>query len=122
MDETPLAFRSDPREQPELELRVNFGMFAGRQVTLAELDDLARDLLDVLARVSVVSLDRHEFGDGGEAAVHQVKVEAASADAHEPDPELGDRLLALVDAWARRTIEFRHVESAEIDALPEPTA
>ena len=96
-------------------------MFAGRDVTNAEIDDLARELLGVLRRVSIVSLRRHEVDGDVEAAIHQVKVEASSADARRLGVELEPRLLELVDAWARRAIEHRHVELAEVDALPEPT-
>ena len=122
MHETPLTFLPDQREAPELEIRVNFGMFAGRDVTNAEIDDLARDLLGVLRRVSIVSLRRHEVDGEVEAAIHQVKVEASPADALEPGSDLEGKLLELVDRWARRAIEHRHVELAEIDALPEPAA
>jgi hypothetical protein len=121
VDQTALTFVPDPRESPELEIRVNFGMFAGRDVTNAEIDDLARELLGVLRRVSIVSLRRHEVDGDVEAAIHQVKVEASSADARRLGVELEPRLLELVDAWARRAIEHRHVELAEVDALPEPT-
>lgn len=120
VDQTPLTFIPDSREAPELELRVNFGMFAGRDATNAEIDDLARDLLGVLRRVSIVSLRRHEFDGEVEAAIHQVKVEASSTDARQPGADLEAQLLELVDAWARRAIEHRHVELAEVDALPEP--
>jgi hypothetical protein len=121
VDQTALTFVPEPRDSPELEIRVNFGMFAGRDVTNAEIDDLARELLRVLRRVSIVSLRRHEVDGDVEAAIHQVKVEASSADARQLDAQLEPRLLELVDAWARRAIEHRHVELAEVDALPEPT-
>ena len=105
---------------PELEIRVNFGMFAGRDATNAEIDDLARDLLGVLRRVSIVSLRRHEVDGEVEASIHQVKVEASATDAREPSDDLEATLLELVDAWARRAIEHRHAELAEVEALPEP--
>ena len=120
VDQTPLTFIPEPRDAPELEVRVNFGMFAGRDVTNAEIDDLANDLRGVLRRVSIVSLRRHEFDGEVEAAIHQVKVEASSADMREPGGDLEAQLLELVDGWARRAIEHRHVELAEVDALPEP--
>jgi len=120
VDQTPLTFIPEPRDAPELEIRVNFGMFAGRDATNAEIDDLARDLLGVLRRVSIVSLRRHEFDAEVEAAIHQVKVEASSADARTTGTELEAQLLELIDAWARRAIEHRHVELAEVEALPEP--
>ncbi len=120
MDESALTFRPEPQQAPEIEIRVNFGMFAGRDATLAEIDDLGRDLLGAVHRVSIVTLRRHELDESGEAAIHQVKVEATAADAVEPG-DVAERLLDLVDAWARRSIEFRHAEVAELDALPEPT-
>jgi len=123
MDDTALTFRPEHRDAPEIEVRVNFGMFSGREATLAEIDELAHGLLAVVRRVSIEGLHRHEFGDGGEAVIHQVKVEAMPADAIEPgDAEtVADRVLEVVDGWARRSIEFRHAEVAELDALPEPT-
>jgi hypothetical protein len=120
VDQTPLTFIPEPRETSELEIRVNFGMFANRDATNAEIDDLARDLLGVLRRVSIVSLRRHEVDGDVEAAIHQVKVEASSTDAREPSDDLEATLLELVDAWARRAIEHRHVELAEVEAQPEP--
>jgi len=120
VEQTPLTFVPEPRELPELEIRVNFGMFAGRDVTNAEIDDLARALLGVVRRVSIVSLRRHEVDGDVEAAIHQVKVEASPADATGPGGDLDAQLPQLVDAGARRAIEHRHVELAEVDALPEP--
>ena len=119
MDQTPLTFIPEPRGAPELEIRVNFGMFANRDATNAEIDDLARDLLGVLRRVSIVSLRRHEVDGEVEAAIHQVKVEASAADALEPAGDLEATLLELVDTWARRAIEHRHVELADVDPLPD---
>jgi hypothetical protein len=119
MDGNALSFLADPAEPPEIEIRVNFGTFAGRDATVAEVDDLARDLLGVLHRVSIESLRRHELDQGHEASIHQVVVQAATADAVEPTSRdvLAGRLLDRVDAWARRCIELRHVEGAGIDAL-----
>jgi hypothetical protein len=123
VDGSPLAFLAEPTDAADIEIRVNFGVFAGREATNAEIDDLARDLLDVLGRVSVVSLRRHEFDHEGEAAIHQVKVEAEAADALSGGDDLDAlqaRVLDIVDGWARRAIEFRHAEVAEVEALPEP--
>jgi hypothetical protein len=107
-----LSFFAEPAEAEDIEIRVNFGVFAGREATDAEIDDLAGDLLHVVRRASVVSVRRHELEEGSEAAVHQVKVAVDPADALEPAARdvLADRLLALVDAWARRCIELRHAD------------
>jgi hypothetical protein len=121
VDGNPLAFRSDPEPTPDVEIRVNFGMFAGREATRAEIDDLARELLGVVSHVTVESVRRHELDREGEALVHQVKVEASEAAAHAAGGDrrpLGDQLLEVVESWARRTIEERHAETADVEALP----
>jgi hypothetical protein len=114
MDGNPLAFVAEPESPPDLEIRVNFGMFSGREATIAELDELAHDLLEVLPRVTIESVRRHEVDREVEAALHQVKVEASGRELP------SERLLTLVDAWARRCIEERHAEIADVDALPKP--
>ena len=114
MDGNPLAFVAEPEAPPDLEIRVNFGMFSGREATIAELDDLAQDLLEVLPHVTIESVRRHEVDREVEAALHQVKVGARGRELP------ADRLLTLVDAWARRCIEERHVETADVGALPKP--
>jgi hypothetical protein len=120
MDGNPLSFVADPAEPVDIEIRVNFGVFAGREATFAEVDELAGELLGVLRRVSIESLRRHELDAGHEARIHQVKVQARVADAVDPTSRdvLAGRLLDRVDSWARRCINFRHAEVAEIDALP----
>jgi hypothetical protein len=120
---SPLTFRAEPQDPAEIEILVNFGVFAGREATNAEIDDLARDLLEVLNRVSIVSQRRHEIDREHEASIHQVRLEANAADAVAGGGDaatLTERLLELVDAWAHRSIEFRHAEVAEVEALPEP--
>jgi hypothetical protein len=120
MDGNELAFRADPATHPAVEIRVNFGVFAGREATDAEIDDLARELFQLVNRVSIVSLRRHELARDGEAAVHQVKVEADASDAVRPTAtdDLAALLLETCESWARRCIELRHAEGAEVEALP----
>jgi hypothetical protein len=109
-----LAFIPDRRAQrPALDVRVNFGIFTGRAPTPAEIDRLAEWLLDIVEAVTIVSEERHEIGGGAEAAVHQVRVELASA-AVVPYPaeerrELEDRLLARCDYWVRECIESHRI-------------
>lgn len=116
MDGNALAFVAEPEVPPDLEIRVNFGMFSGREATLAELDELAQDLLELLPHVTIESVRRHEVDREVEAALHQVKVEVRG------DGLPADRLLARVDAWAHRCIQERHAEIADVDALPKPAA
>ena len=115
--EPELAFVTRDYDVPGLEIRVNFGVFAGRDATPAELDDLAHLLVPELDDVSVVSEQRHEVGEGAEASLHQVRVEIADyrlpADAVERE-ELCDRLLDQVTAWAETCIADRHAEISEL--------
>ena len=114
--EPELAFVSRTQDVPGLEIRVNFGVFAGREATPAELEELAHVLVPELDDVSVVSEQRHEVGEEAEASLHQVRVEVAD-DRLPADPEeredLCQRLLEAVEGWARVCIADRHAEIAE---------
>jgi len=113
--EAPLAFAQS--EPYGVEIRVNFGVFAGREATPAELDDLARALMYDVGSVSIVSEQRHEVGRGVEASVHQVRVEI-DVDALPPvgpaRDEVVERLVAAAGGWARACIEERAVEAGEL--------
>jgi hypothetical protein len=95
--ERALAFRVQEHERPAVEVRVNFGLFSGRNATQAEIDELARMLRGEVASFSVVAEERHEFGGDVETSVRQVVIEVpAATDA--------DRLVALAERWARDCI------------------
>lgn len=91
-------------------MRVNFGIFAGRAATPAEIDRLAEWLLDGLDTVTIVCEERHVIGGEAEASVHQVRIELAGAavpsDAHERHA-LAERLVERADYWARSCIATR---------------
>jgi hypothetical protein len=115
--EPVIAFATRTFEPPGLEIRVNFGMFAGREATPAEIDDLADALREKVEEISIVSEDRHEFSDHSEAEVHQVRIEipAASLPSDEDElPEFRGRLLEACEHWARECIEERHVELSDV--------
>ena len=107
----PLAFVAEPRPGAAVEVRVNFGIFAGREVTNAEIDDLARLLLAEISEVSIVAEERHEIDRDVEVSVHQVRIEVAQ----EAVPEgadlasLGTRVTALAERWAEGCIAERSV-------------
>ena len=115
--EALLAFRVDEPDQPGLEVRVNFGVFAGRETTPAEIDELAQALLPDVGDVSIVSEQRHEIGEDVEASLHQVRIEIAE-DHVPPDPEdvdeLANRVVRAAEAWAESCIAERHAEVTEI--------
>ena len=114
--EPELAFVSRTYDVPGLEIRVNFGIFAGRDATPSEIDELAHALVPELDDVSIVSEQRHEVGEDAEASLHQVRVEVAD-DRLPTDPEeredLCQRLLESVEQWARACIADRHAEISE---------
>jgi len=111
MSEPRLAFSVARTEAPSLEVRINFGVFAGRQVTPAEIDELGRWLLDEVPAVTIVAEDRHELDATLETSVHMVRIEVAGGNM--PTNDLDRRRLehALVERaehWARTCIADRH--------------
>ena len=114
--EPAIAFATRTIEPPALEIRVNFGMFAGREATSAEIDDLATQLLDKVSEVAIVAEERHEISTHSEAALHQVRIEVPGDelpdDEHELD-EMRGRLIEAADRWARECIAIRSVEIGE---------
>ena len=115
--EPELAFVTRTRDVPGLEIRVNFGVFAGRDATPAELDELAHTLVPELDDVSVVSEQRHEVGEEAEASLHQVRIEVADdklpTDEAERD-RIESRIVERADYWARTCIAERHAEVSEL--------
>ena len=102
-----IAFESHT-EPPALEIRVNFGMFAGREATPAELDDLAQALLPEVGEVSIVAEHRHEVTEESEVSLHQVKIEIDDASAPI------ERLVAIAEQWAAACFAERHAEVSEL--------
>jgi len=115
--EPPIAFIVDAPERPKVEIRVNFGIFAGREATPAEIDELADALLLEVRDVSIVAEQRHEIGDGTEAAVHQVRIEVADEDLPWADTDrdaIADRLVDAAGRWAKACIADRHADVSEL--------
>ena len=69
-DLASIAFLDDDGD-----IRVNFGMFAGREATQAEIDDLAHDLLAEVQAITIISEQRTVAGRDLEASVHQIRIE-----------------------------------------------
>jgi hypothetical protein len=100
MSEPALAFQDADHGRPALVVRVNFGVYAGRNATQAEIDDLARSLHDMVDSLAIVAEERHEFGGDVEAMLRQIVVEVES----DVDAE---GVVARAEAWARRCIATR---------------
>jgi hypothetical protein len=106
----PIAFAA-ATEVPPLEIRVNFGILAGRNATPAEIDDLARQLLVLVEDVAIVSEQHYEIGHGHEATVHQVKIEVDEEALGDADvDDLSDRLIEAASRWAEACAATRHAE------------
>jgi hypothetical protein len=100
-----LAFALQP-EAPPAEVRVNFGVFAGRKVTAAEIDELGKALMPEFGRVTIVAEERHELSTHSEMSVHQVRIEL-------PDDADPERVVVLAEHWANACISDRHAEISE---------
>jgi hypothetical protein len=111
--EPTMAFAATREAPPAIEVRVNFGVFAGRKATNAEIDRLAEWLLDEVGEVSIISEERHLIDSNAEASIHQVRIEV-SADRAPADPqqrsEMEQRIVERADHWARLCVADRHLE------------
>ena len=114
--ERAIAFVRE-REPTGLEIQVNFGVFAGRDATTAELEELGKLLVPEAGEVSVVGEERHDLANGVEVVLHQVRV------AIPPDNVPGDRterevfcerLVTLAEIWTRQCASERHAEITDI--------
>jgi hypothetical protein len=101
---TVLSFVARPDNAP-LEVRVNFGLFAGREATPAEIDELAAELLPKVGDVTIVREERHEISEHSEGSVQLVRISLPS-----DDPELAGRVAEIAERWAKACIDERHVE------------
>jgi hypothetical protein len=114
--EPAIAFVVTEQESPGVEIRINFGIFAGREVTAAELEELAQAVVTKVGEASIRAEQRHEVGAESEAALHQVRIlvppEDLPADEHERD-QLSGRLVEIAETWARGCIAERHADITE---------
>jgi hypothetical protein len=111
-----LAFPVRSPEQPGLEIRVNFGMFAGREATAAEIEELGNALVPEIGNAEISSENRYEIGPESEAEVHQVRIEVPTTMLPVEDFEVGElagRLVSIAERWANGCIAERRVEVSE---------
>jgi hypothetical protein len=99
---TELVFRSHERPSPALEVRVNFGVFAGRNATQAEIDNLAHELSGAVESFAIVAEERHEFGGSREASVRQVVIQI-----EDETDGLEQRVAEIAERWATDCIHLR---------------
>ena len=108
IDEPAISLLVREHEEPGVEVRVNFGVFAGRHATPAEIDELALALRESLPSFAIVAEERHEFGDSVEASVHQVVVEVPQEMAGEEPELLAEQIVLAANGWALECIAARH--------------
>ena|SRR5689334_8770623 len=114
--EETIAFAVE-QEPAGLEIRINFGVFAGRDATTAELEELGRLLVPEAGEVSIVGEERHDLTQDVEVVVHQVRVavppEVVPDDAAERKA-FCQRLVTLAEIWARQCINERSSDISEL--------
>src|SRR5437588_12298012 len=71
--EEAIAFAVE-QDPAGLEIRINFGVFAGRDATAAELEELGKLLVPEAGEVSIVGEQRHEISEEAEILLHQARV------------------------------------------------
>ena len=114
--ENVIAFATE--EDPAgLEIRVNFGVFAGRDATSAELEELGKLLVPEAGEISIVGEQRHEMSEDAEVVLHQVRVSVSQENV--PDDtgerkEFCERLVTLAEIWARQCINERSSEISDL--------
>jgi hypothetical protein len=106
--DAPVAFAVARTSPPVVEVRINFGILAGREATPAEIDTLGKTLLAIVPGVSIVAEQHYEMGRGGEAVVHLVKIELDGDEP--PSDELQERLVEAAAAWAENCAEARSAD------------
>jgi hypothetical protein len=107
-DEPAISLLVREQEEPGIEIRVNFGVFAGRHATPAEIDELAIALRELMPSFAILSEERHEFGDAVEASVHQVVVEVPREHAGGRADVLAEQIRLAANGWALECIASRH--------------
>jgi hypothetical protein len=100
-DLAQIAFLDDAGD-----IRINFGMFAGREATQAEIDELAHTLLAEFETITIVAEQRTIADRDMEASVHQIRIELGEEDPARP--------LMIAQHWAEACIAERHAEITEV--------
>ena len=105
------------QEPAGLEIRINFGVFAGRDATTAELEELGKLLLPEAGEVSIVGEERHEMTKDAEVVLHQVRVAIPPERVPSNRDEYKafcERLVGLAEIWARQCFNDRHADITEL--------
>src|SRR3954465_14227677 len=116
------VIRWAPGPAVALTFLVNFGIFAGRDVSKLELERLGHMLLQIVEGVTLVSEHPFELAGGSSIALHQVRVaiDRAVLPSDEPDIEaLRARIAGLLEDWVHSClteVSGQELTDAELDA------
>lgn len=116
MSLVPLTLATRRPDRPAVEIRVNFGLFAAREATPAELEALGQELLEIVPELAIVGEQRHFMTPESEAALYQVRIDIpadALSDETETERMIG-RLLQECEHWARGCIADRSLAVSDI--------
>ena len=102
MQEAELAFAAEIDGRPGV--IVNFGVYAGREATPAEIERLGLELLGSVSSLEIVCERRESFGPDRRAELYQVRVELPGHDAGE-----ASAILPAVEAWAQDCMDERRL-------------
>ena len=92
-------------------------MFAGREATSAEIEELGAALVPEIGTAEISSENRYEISAESEAEVHQVRIGVPKELLPVDDFEIGElagRLVSIAEQWASGCIADRHVEVTEL--------
>jgi hypothetical protein len=118
----------ETRPAPALEFTVNFGVFAGREVSRRELERLSIALLPIIPSVSIAAEQRFEVGTDASVALHQVRVEVTNEALPDDEPDieaLRARIAETIKQWLNDCLtgvsgqELTHAELRARDAVVE---
>lgn len=108
LDEPAISLLVREHDEPGIEVRINFGVFAGRHATPAEIDELALALRELVPAFAIVAENRHEFGGVVEASVHQVVVEVPQENAGGEPDVVAQQIVLTANGWALECMASRH--------------
>lgn len=108
LDEPAISLLVREHDEPGIEVRINFGVFAGRHATPAEIDELALALRGLVPAFAIVAENRHEFGGVVEASVHQVVVEVPQENAGGEPDVVAQQIVLTANGWALECMASRH--------------
>jgi hypothetical protein len=106
--DAPAAFVLEPVEPLPLQIRVNFGIFTGRDATRPELERLASRVLERTGSTSVIAQQRYVSSPEQTACLHEVLIEVPPDGIERSGFELEtleELLLADARTWLEECVE-----------------